>query len=297
MKKSVVFLMIAALLLAGCAAQAPVPVDTPAAGSPDLDAIVQQSVDEAMARYEEEQKAKDAEIEKLKEQLEALTAQAEEGASETASEETEEPPESAPAEGTVPESELVPPAETPTEPDPEPLPPSDPVPPKSAPSSSGQGFDLKNLYPSFVFDEAYQEEEVFSLEENFEEEPEEKMPSGEALENDALEVIRLTNIQRESHGLEPLEMDDDLMALAQVRAEEVSVKYSHERPDGTRVVKEHPGFGENVGAKATAEKQVTSWMNSEGHCANILRERFHHIGVGCYRAANGNHYWVQVFAP
>lgn len=41
--------------------------------------------------------------------------------------------------------------------------------------------------------------------------------------------------------------------LAQTRAEEVSVKYSHERPDGTRVVKEY-GYGENVGAKSKAPK-------------------------------------------
>lgn len=108
MKKSVVFLLIAALLLAGCAAQAPVPVEPPPAEPPDLDAIVQQSVDEAMARYEEEQRSKDAEIEALKEQLAVLTAQAEEGTSEPAPEETAEPPEPAPAEGTAPESEQVP---------------------------------------------------------------------------------------------------------------------------------------------------------------------------------------------
>lgn len=297
MKKFAVFVVTAALLLAGCTTQVPVPVETPPAEIPDIDTIIQQSVDKAMAQYEEEQRVKDAEIEELKAQLEALTAQAEEGTSEPAPEETAEPPEPAPGEGITPESEPVSPAETPGEPDPEPLPSLNPVPPKSTPSSSGQGFDLKNLYPSFVFDETYQEEEVSSPEENFVEEPEEESSPGEPLEDDALEVIRLTNIQRESRGLEPLETDDDLMALAQIRAEEVSVKYSHERPDGTRVVKEHPGYGENVGAKATAEKQVTSWMNSEGHCANILRERFHRIGVGCYRAANGNHYWVQIFAP
>lgn len=294
MKKFAVFVMTAALLLAGCAAQAPVPVETPPAESQDIDAIIQRSVDEAMAQYEEEQRAKDAEIEALKDQLEALTAQQEEAPAEPASETAAPQPESAPAGETS--AADAPASQGDTVEEPEPLPPSEPAPPKSSPSSgSGQGFDLKNLYPSFVFDEAYREEETAG-DEDIEEEPEEPL-SGEALEDDALEVIRLTNIQRENHGLEPLETDEDLMALAQIRAEEVSVKYSHERPDGTRVVKEHPGYGENVGAKASAEKQVTSWMSSEGHCANILRERFHRIGVGCYRAANGNHYWVQVFAP
>ena len=292
MKKFAVFMVTVALLLAGCAAQAPVPVETPPAESPDIEAIVQQSVDEAIAQYEEEQKAKDAEIEALKDQLEVLTTQADAEASNFASEDAAELQESVPAEETTAENGSASQADTPDALEPKPLPPSDPVPPKTDSSTSGQGFDLKNLYPSFVFDEAYREDETSS-----EESDEDETVSGESLEDEALEVIRLTNIERENRGLEPLEVDGDLMALAQIRAEEVSVKYSHERPDGTRVVKEHPGYGENVGAKASAEKQVTSWMSSEGHCANILRERFHRIGVGCYQTAGGSHYWVQVFAP
>jgi len=112
----------------------------------------------------------------------------------------------------------------------------------------------------------------------------------------AMEVIELTNAEREKHGLHPLEVDEELMELAQIRAKEVSTKYSHERPDGTRVVKTH-GCGENVGAKKSAEKQVASWMNSEGHRTNILIERYKSIGVGCYKADDGRTYWVQIFKP
>jgi len=112
----------------------------------------------------------------------------------------------------------------------------------------------------------------------------------------ALEVIDLTNAEREKYGLHHLEVDDGLMELAQIRAEEVSIKYSHERPDGTRVVKTH-GYGENVGAKKSVEKQVTSWMSSEGHRTNILLDRYHSIGVGCYKADDGRTYWVQIFKP
>jgi len=112
----------------------------------------------------------------------------------------------------------------------------------------------------------------------------------------AMEVIELANAEREKYGLHPLEVDEELMELAQIRAEEVSTKYSHERPDGTRVVKTH-GCGENVGAKKSAEKQVTSWMSSEGHRINILRERYKSIGVGCYKADDGRTYWVQIFEP
>ena len=112
----------------------------------------------------------------------------------------------------------------------------------------------------------------------------------------AMEVIELTNAEREKYGLHPLEVDDELMELAQIRAEEVSTKYSHERPDGTRVSKTY-GCGENVGAKKSAEKQVTSWMSSGGHSTNILLERYKSIGVGCCMADDGRTYWVQIFKP
>ena len=111
----------------------------------------------------------------------------------------------------------------------------------------------------------------------------------------AIDVIKLTNSERKEHGLNPLEIDEELMELAQTRAEEVSTKYSHERPDGTTVVA--LGCGENVGAKASAEKQMTSWMNSNDHRYNILLDRYKTIGVGCYKADNGNTYWVQIFKP
>lgn len=113
-------------------------------------------------------------------------------------------------------------------------------------------------------------------------------------EDDALEVVRLTNEERSNHGVGTLEVDEDLMALAKIRAEEVSTKYSHERPDGSHVVQ--MGYGENVGAKASAEKQVTSWMGSDGHRTNILREVYTRIGVGCYQTEGGKYYWVQIFS-
>jgi len=110
----------------------------------------------------------------------------------------------------------------------------------------------------------------------------------------ALEVIELTNAERKKHGLPPLEVDDELMELAQVRAEEISRKYSHERPDGTRVSETHR-CGENIGARKTAAIQVEKWMASGGHRHNILLERYRSIGVGCYKSGIGRIYWVQIF--
>ncbi len=280
MKKFAVFVVTASLLLAGCTTQVPVPVETPPVEIPDIDTIIQQSVDKAMAQYEEEQRVKDAEIEELKAQLEALTAQKEEASAEPVPEDTVPQPESAPAGETL--AADAPASQGDTAEAPESLPPSKAAPPKSNPSSSGsgQGFDLKNLYPDYVWE---------SLEE-----AEEESYTASQLTEEAEEAIRLANQERENHGLNPLPVDDSLMDLAEIRAEEIREEYSHTRPDGTNVGAYR--CGENIGRKTSASAQVNSWMNSEGHRTNILLDRYHHIGAACYQAENGNYYWVMVFS-
>ena len=282
MKKKITIILLTLALLAGCQSQTPTaPADPSTTDTPDMEAIIQQSVDEAvrekMEEYEEEQRKKDEEIARLKDQLEDLTASS--GTSQ------EVPPEEADAGLSTPESqpeEATPSqAEVPSQPEPEPPPQSAPAPKKTAPSSSGGGFDLKSLYPDYVWEGQMEEAE------------EETYTAGCLLE-EAEEVIRLTNIEREDHGLEPLPIDEDLMELARVRAEETSELYSHTRPDGTTVVDLR--CGENIGQRASAKQQVAAWMDSDGHRANILLDRYHHIGAAFYQAENGNLYWVQVFS-
>lgn len=285
MKKFAAFMVIAALLLAGCAAQAPVPVETPPAESPDIEAIVRQSVDEAIAQYEEEQKAKDAEIEELRAQLEAVFSQMEEEAPPPEESSAEDPP-SVSASSQPSEPKSFEPEQLDSEPE-------EPVRSQSStPSSPYDGFDLKNLYPSYVWenyqpsgeDDGSSESEYKETENSF----------GTLLEDDAIEAIRLANLEREAHDLAPLPVDEELMELAEIRAVEIRELYSHTRPDGTSVVDLR--CGENCGRKTSPEAQVNSWMNSEGHRTNILLDRYHHIGAACYLAENGNHYWVMVFS-
>jgi uncharacterized protein YkwD len=53
-------------------------------------------------------------------------------------------------------------------------------------------------------------------------------------------------------------------------------------------------YGENIARGQTSPEQVMdSWINSEGHCKNIMNGNFKEFGAGFY--ADGN-YWVQVFA-
>lgn len=52
-------------------------------------------------------------------------------------------------------------------------------------------------------------------------------------------------------------------------------------------------WGENIAwGQRTPEQVVASWMDSDGHCANIMRSGFTEIGVGRHT----ENYWTQVFA-
>lgn len=283
MKKKITVILLTIALLAGCEAA---PATAPVTTAPDIDAIVQQSVAEAIAQYEEIQKETDAEIVELKTQLEELTSQAKEAPDAAEATETA-PAEESPAPSRPEESE--------SQPEPEESAPSQ----SSATSSHYDGFNLRNMYPAFIWEniqpiEGDQSSNDAWVYEDDEDEWSENS-SGFLREDDAWMVTQLINQEKIEHGLDALPVDDDLMELAAVRAVELwEGEYSHVRPDGTRV-SEHR-CGENIGRRDSAQAQVTSWMNSEGHRKNNLSERYHHIGAGCYQAANGNLYWVAVFS-
>ena len=55
--------------------------------------------------------------------------------------------------------------------------------------------------------------------------------------------------------------------------------------------------GENIAlGPDSAEEVVSGWLDSPGHCANIMDDRFQHIGVGLsVGRGRGKIYWVQNF--
>ena len=125
------------------------------------------------------------------------------------------------------------------------------------------------------------------------------------------EIVRLTNELRQENGLSALDLDPDLMAAAQVRAEEAAATlfYRHERPDGSAydTVIRCTGtllLGENMGMKDMSGKtledlpeiQVNSWAQSSGHRSNMLHTIYHSMGVGISRDKYGMYYLVQLFA-
>ena len=111
-------------------------------------------------------------------------------------------------------------------------------------------------------------------------------------------------------GLQPMVYDAQLELAAMQRAAEISLSFSHTRPDGsdcsTAVDEvggvEWWGVGENIAAgQRSAEEAFTGWQETDqpfarqGHRRNMLAIGFNRIGIG-HAVRNGVHYWVQEFA-
>ena len=115
------------------------------------------------------------------------------------------------------------------------------------------------------------------------------------------EVLRLTNEERKKAGLPALAKRTDVDKVAAIRAEEISVKFSHTRPNGKNcfsIISEngisYTALGENIAAgQESPEEVVDAWMNSDGHRKNILNSKYKGLGVGCY-IEDDTIYWVQM---
>lgn len=106
------------------------------------------------------------------------------------------------------------------------------------------------------------------------------------------EIFRLVNAEREQAGLEPVERNAEMDAVATVRAAELARSFSHTRPNGegyTSLADDagiaYRYIGENGGtlpAKYGADRMVEGWMNSEGHRDNMLNGKHTGVGIGVY---------------
>ena len=122
---------------------------------------------------------------------------------------------------------------------------------------------------------------------------------GEVIES----LIIRTNGERKQRGLAKLEVDNDLLAAASIRAAEQPLQFSHTRPNGMpfHTIFSQMGVsgtkrGENLarGKRWQTEQIFQAWMNSDGHRANILNPDFSKIGIG-YVEVNGIGYFCQLF--
>lgn len=117
------------------------------------------------------------------------------------------------------------------------------------------------------------------------------------------QVENLVNAERAKAGLAPLKVSSNVTAAAQVRAGEIERSFSHTRPDGsnfstalTQNGVQYMGSGENIAyGQRSPQDVMNTWMNSAGHRANILNEKYTTMGIGYYQNGSGTGYWVQLF--
>lgn len=119
-----------------------------------------------------------------------------------------------------------------------------------------------------------------------------------------VQVVRLTNAEREEAGCPALSVDHDLItaSLRQSRYMARTRLFSHVWRNGSTFVSRSKAAGyrqpagENIAwGYRNAADVVDAWMQSPGHRANILNCRAKSIGTGVAYAADGTPYYTQVF--
>lgn len=120
--------------------------------------------------------------------------------------------------------------------------------------------------------------------------------SGTIYYSKAYEVLNIVNQRRAENGQSALAMDKSLLESAMLRAAEITVAFSHTRPNGDDCFSvDDLAYGENIAyGFNSASSVMNAWMDSEGHRNNILRSGYKSVGIGCFYK-NGTYYWVQLF--
>jgi len=138
-------------------------------------------------------------------------------------------------------------------------------------------------------------------------------PAWAQLELDVLEIVnqvRATGADCHSKGMfgatSPLTMNPALRCAARKHSADMAARnfFDHTNPDnespwdrmGKAGYGGYSNAGENIAAGSPdAQGTMNQWMDSDGHCANIMNPGFKEIGVGYSTGGQYGHLWTQVF--
>ncbi len=110
------------------------------------------------------------------------------------------------------------------------------------------------------------------------------------------ETLDRINQFRAGQNLHALEESERLSSIADIRAKECAVSFSHTRPQGGSVLDEADVYGEILAHNnETPERTVNAWISSAGHNHIMSKGEFQHFGAGYYMDEKGNDYWVVLF--
>nr|WP_298413672.1 CAP domain-containing protein [uncultured Halomonas sp.] len=124
--------------------------------------------------------------------------------------------------------------------------------------------------------------------------------------NDARAQPRQCGDQR-FEAVKPLTWNCKLEAAAKAHSSNMAQNsfFSHTGPDGDRVGQRvtAEGYtwravGENIAAgQKSGDAVIEGWLESAGHCANIMKKTFTDMGMGRVEAPDSRYspYWTQVF--
>lgn len=137
--------------------------------------------------------------------------------------------------------------------------------------------------------------------------------AGAAMEAEVLLLVNQRRQQGASCGgkafgpAAPLMHDGALQQAARAHSQDMAARnyFDHTTPEGRTVADRlraagfhGKGYGENIAAgEGTAAATVQQWMDSPGHCENIMDPGFRLLGVGYAQGSNSSygHYWTQNF--
>lgn len=134
-----------------------------------------------------------------------------------------------------------------------------------------------------------------------------KVPKDQiSLNEEEWDILRRVNIERFNEGEICLAMPGALQDACDTRAKEIAESFSHTRPNGSSCFTAIKNFsystaGENIyhcpskTRTLDTARAMTSWMESPGHRANILKTAYTYIGVGSYETGEDSTA-VQMFA-
>lgn len=120
-------------------------------------------------------------------------------------------------------------------------------------------------------------------------------------------VFCLVNVERMTRGLGPLFHSPQLEASARGHSTDMATKnyFDHVGRDGSNSATraQRAGYdwqmvGENIAAgQMTAKAVMLGWMQSDGHCRNILNSGYRDIGIGSALTSRQLYpsYWTQNF--
>ncbi|WP_318618198.1 S-layer homology domain-containing protein [Sporosarcina sp. YIM B06819] len=122
----------------------------------------------------------------------------------------------------------------------------------------------------------------------------------------ALKTITLVNEQRTQLSVTALTHDKELSKVAQAKAQDMANNnyFAHSSPTYGSTSQlldtfnyKWTAYGENIAkGQLTPEEVVKDWMDSPTHRANIINNKFTHIGTGSATDATGTIYWVHEFS-